>query len=89
MVSVSTGDRQEYNGDESSLPYGHAFRLLNNKKPETMVFGRNSRNEAIKYSICGYNHMTEEETQKSDLPKMSFLMKLLVFILKSSGMVYA
>ncbi|MBR5156803.1 MAG: hypothetical protein IKW59_03445 [Clostridia bacterium] len=64
MVSVSTGDRQEYNGDESSLPYGHAFRLLNNRKPETMVFGRNSRNEAIKYSICGYNHMSEEETKK-------------------------
>lgn len=64
LFSVTCGDRQEYNGDPNILPYGHAFRLLNNKKPETMLFSRKSRNTAIKHSICGYNHISEEEEKR-------------------------
>lgn len=62
IVSVTASDgRIEYNGDPTSLPYGHALRLLNNRKPETGLFYRNSRNEAIHHSICGYNHISLEE----------------------------
>lgn len=61
MVSVTAGERKEYNGDPASLPYGHALRLLNNRKPDTGIFFRDSRDEAISDSLCGYNHISTEE----------------------------
>jgi len=61
IISPSWGERQEYNGDPSSLPYGHAGRLLQNRKPETMVFTRQTRDKAIASSICSHNHITQEE----------------------------
>ena len=63
IISVSYGDRAEYDGNPDSLPYGHAFRLLQNRKSETMTFTRKSLNAAIERSICGYNHITEEQLQ--------------------------
>ncbi len=60
LLGASVGNREEYNGDASSLPYGHAQRLLNNRKPETGVFTRPSRDASIAKSICGYNHFTQE-----------------------------
>ena len=54
------GERSEYNGDPSCLPYGHAGRLLQNKKPETMLFIRPTRDAAISRSICGYNYVSQE-----------------------------
>ncbi len=59
MTSATVGERREYNGDPSSLPYGHAMRLLINRKPETMTFVRNSKDTAISQSICGYNHIDD------------------------------
>lgn len=59
VMSVSYGERSEYNGDPSSLPYGHSFRLLQNRQPETKLFTRVSLNTAITKSICGYNHLPE------------------------------
>ena len=59
-VSVSAGDTTEYTGDSSVLPYGHAFRLLNNRQPETKLFTRNTKNKSIRSSICGYNHVSSE-----------------------------
>ena len=61
FVSPSHGPRTEYSGDSDSLPYGHAPRLLQNRKPETMLYERKSRNLAISRSICAYNYVTEEE----------------------------
>lgn len=61
LVSPSVGDKWEFTGDESILPYGHAARLKQNRQPETMVFTRNTKDERIKASICGYNHLSEEE----------------------------
>ena len=62
IVSVTAGEKKEYNGKPSSLPYGHANRLLNNKKPETGIFFRDIKgDEAINDSICGYNHISTEE----------------------------
>lgn len=40
--------------------YGHSFRLLQNRKPETALFTRVSLNAAITRSICGYNHLTPD-----------------------------
>ena len=60
LLSVSSGERQEYNGDPFSLPYGHAGRLLQNRKPETKVYRRGSRDVAIDSSICAYNHISDE-----------------------------
>ena len=60
LMGTSYGSRDEYNGDPNSLPYGHAQRLLNNRKPETGVFSRGTRDKAIDNSICGYNHINSE-----------------------------
>lgn len=56
----------EYNGDKNSLPYGHAGRLLQNRKAETAVYKRETKDTAIANSICGYNHITDEEFKETD-----------------------
>ena len=61
MVCATCGKTEEYNGDVNSLPYGHAARLLQNRKPETKVFFRESRDVAIERSVCGWNHISEEQ----------------------------
>lgn len=61
IMSPTYGERTEYNGDPTTLPYGHAGRLLQNRKPETMLFTRGGKNTAISRSICAYNHVTEEQ----------------------------
>ena len=57
MDATHSDSVEDYNGDPNSLPYGHAFRLLQNRKPETKVFTRESRDVAIARSACGYNHL--------------------------------
>ena len=64
FTSVSKGETTEFNGDHSSLPYGHSFRLLQNRKPETRLFTRGGKNEALRASICGYNHVDNETYKK-------------------------
>ena len=61
MMAVSRGNRFAYNGDSSTLPYGHDFRLMNNRKPETALYTRISNNVDISASLCGYNHVTDEQ----------------------------
>ena len=61
MVCATVGETEEYNGDVNSLPYGHAARLLQNRKPETKVFVRKSRDVTISRSACGHNHLTEAQ----------------------------
>ncbi len=65
ILSASYGDRTEYNGDPNSLPYGHAMRLLHNRQPETMLFTRGGRDVAISRSICGHNHITQAQVDKT------------------------
>lgn len=62
MISASTGDKTPYNGDPASLPYGHAGRLLQNRQPETALFRRNTLDTAISNSLCGYNHLTTDQS---------------------------
>lgn len=64
LTSVSSGERTPYNGDPSTLPYGHAARLLHNRKPETMLYRRGTRDVAIDSSICAYNHLPTEVVEK-------------------------
>ena len=64
IMSVSTGERTPYTGDPNTLPYGHAFRLLHNRQPETMLYKRGTRNVAIDSSICAYNHISKELADK-------------------------
>lgn len=61
VLWTSWGEKKEYSGDPSTLPYGHAARLLCDRKPETMLYTRKTRDTAIASSICGYNHVSEEE----------------------------
>ena len=61
VLSVSSGDRTEYTGDESVLPYGHAARLLHNRQPETMLFTRKTNDKRITSSISAYNHLDTEQ----------------------------
>ncbi|MBE7010750.1 MAG: hypothetical protein E7418_04580 [Ruminococcaceae bacterium] len=65
LIGVSYGDKEAYNGDPTALPYGHAQRLLNNRKPETGIFTRVSPDAAITRSICSYNHLNTEEVEKT------------------------
>ena len=62
LFSCTYGDVKEYNGDPTTIPYGHAFRLLQNRKPESKLFTRPGRDIAIRNSLCAYNHLTTEES---------------------------
>lgn len=64
FTAVSHGPTKEYNGDPTVLPYGHSFRLLQNRKPETKLYTKNSKNTAINSAICGYNHVEDETFYK-------------------------
>ncbi len=63
ILGASYGKRMPYNGAPGSLPYGHAARLLQNRKPETELYTRVSLNEAIADSLCGYNHLPDDEIE--------------------------
>ena len=56
LISVTDGPRTEYDGNPNSLPYGHAARLLQDRKPEAMLYTRNTDDVAIQRSACSYNH---------------------------------
>ena len=64
FTSVSHGPTKEYEGDPNILPYGHSFRLLQNRKPETKLYTRAGKNTAISSSICAYNHVDSETFKK-------------------------
>lgn len=65
-VALATcGPRVAYGGDPSVLPYGHAMRLLQNRKPETCLYRRLSEDTAINSSIGGYNNLTEEQARRT------------------------
>ena len=58
ILCTHCGPRIPYGGDPSELPYGHALRLEQNRKPETCLYRRLSEDKAISSSIGGYNVMT-------------------------------
>ena len=61
VTYATCGKKEEYNGDALSLPYGHSFRLLHNKKEEAGVYTKVTRDKAVTRALCSYNHIPEEE----------------------------
>ena len=61
LMECSVGPRYRYDGDRSRLPYGHALRIENNRKPESAFFWRDSRDTAILSSLCSYNHISSKQ----------------------------
>ena len=62
MMFPTSGVRYAYNGDPSILPYGHHFRLVCNRKPETALWNRgNYLKELEGLAIGGYNHLSPEQ----------------------------
>ena len=73
ITGCSYGETEEYTGDQSVLPYGHAQRLLNNRQPETKLFVRKTRDTRIQASICGQNHLSEEDYASTKFKNASVL----------------
>ena len=65
VVWVSRGKRWEYNGDRSLLPYGHGYRIENHRKPESAIYWRGGGGDDISVSACGYNHLDDEQVEKT------------------------
>lgn len=61
LTYASYGDKSEWDGDPDSLPYGHAFRLMHNRKPETGVYRKFTRDAVIANSLCAYNHIDKAD----------------------------
>ena len=62
-IWCSAGRRYEYNGDRTVLPYGHAMRVENFRKPETAIYWRPGGGDDISVSACGYNHLLPEQVK--------------------------
>ena len=60
IIMAHCGPRRAWDGREDALPYGHAWRLLNNRKPETALFTRYGAGDDIAASVSGYNHFSME-----------------------------
>ena len=60
-IWCSAGKRYAYNGDRTVLPYGHAMRIENFRKPETAVYWRAGGGDDISVSACGYNHLLPDQ----------------------------
>ncbi len=63
---ASSGSKEEWSGDENALPYGHSFRLLHNKKPESGVYKVETTDLPFSDALCSYNHLEEEDYAKID-----------------------
>lgn len=61
FISPRIGEKAEFNGDDSILPFGHAARLRQNKQPESMVLQGIAGNKKVVYSVCSYNSISNEQ----------------------------
>lgn len=55
ITAINGQERFEFDGDKSILPYGHYGRYIQNKMPETALFTRDTKDVAIRCSLCSYN----------------------------------
>lgn len=72
LTAIDGGKRFEFNGDKSSLPYGHYGRYIQNKKPETMLFTRDTKDKAIRCSLCSYNCISQNDMEKTEFKLKTF-----------------
>ena len=64
IMYASVGEKALLDADTAGLPYGHSFRLLHNKKPESGVYNKPTRDTAIARALCSYNHVEKQEYDK-------------------------
>ncbi len=57
LLDCSVGDTRDYDPNNDHLPYGHTFRILNNRQPEAKVFNFPG---CVTDTIAGYNVLTTE-----------------------------
>lgn len=67
LINSTGGDTRELEEDLSTLPYGHSFRVLHNRQPETKLFTRITLDKAISTSVCAYNHLTQKQLDETNL----------------------
>ncbi len=67
ILGTTYGDRlpAETREELATLPYGHDGRLLQDRKPETGIFMRKSRNTAINVSLHSHNHIDSAEAERT------------------------
>ena len=65
LVACTDGARYAYTGDRDSLPYGHAFRVECNRRPEAALYRRTAYDAALLSSACSYNHLVPEQADKT------------------------
>ena len=65
LIACTDGPRYAYTGNRDSLPYGHAFRLESNRKPEAALFSRTAYDAALLKSACSYNHLMTDQADRT------------------------
>ena len=65
LVACTDGVRYAYDGDRDCLPYGHAFRVESNRKPEAALYRRVAYDAALLSSACSYNHLCPGQVEKT------------------------
>ena len=85
FISCSSGNRTNFSGDASVLPYGHAARLMQNRQPETMLFTRDINDEKIACSLCAHNHIDQSQYDEIKTKNASILDKETGLMFKEMG----
>lgn len=65
LVASTDGPRFAYDGNRDALPYGHAFKVESNRRPETALFQRTAYDPALLSSACGYNHLVPGQFERT------------------------
>ena len=65
LIASTDGPRYAYTGDRNLLPYGHAFRVECNRRPEAALYRRTAYDAALLSSACSYNHLVPEQAEKT------------------------
>ena len=65
LIACTDGPRYAYTGNRDALPYGHAFRVESNRRPETALFRRTAYDTALLSSACAYNHLVPGQVERT------------------------
>ena len=61
VTYATYGEKHPAAEDLSDVPIAYRERFAINRQPETMLFTRRYENKTVINTICGYNHITEEQ----------------------------
>ncbi len=65
LLSATYGEKIPFDENTKFLPYGHAGRVLQNRQPETALFKREFGDPALSVSVCGYNHISTADRDRT------------------------